>query len=360
MSFALLSFLLALPAAQGQVLYTSDFESDDGGFTPTQGFAWEHGTPVIGPGAAHSGTKCWGTGLTALPASGAHRLVTPEIDASDVPLANAVRVRWWQYIDTSTGHYLAAYATHAAGFNQLFGRRSIGGTPHVGWRRVEVILDRSFLAPDLQLEFYVTSATAQYFIDDVEVVALRLAQHVVEDFEAGTGGFTLGPGWTRGTPSMGCPFSPSAFSGQFCIGTAFTLCGYSNDADFALTSPVLDLSPYAGHSEIYLTWQATGYTEFGFDGVHHEISFDGGASWETTAGYLSSFGPYPGWNRFGIPVDPSATPSVRLRWRLVSDGLETEWGLLFDDFGIALPLSVRSKGARAAGPPTTGRTISGG
>jgi hypothetical protein len=51
---------------------------------------------------------------------------------------------------------------------------------------------------------------------------------------------------------------------------------------------------------------------------------------------------------------------VRLRWRLVSDGIETEWGLLFDDFGIALPLSVRSKGTRAAGPPTTGRTMSGG
>ncbi len=46
-------------------IYTTllDFEADNGGFTPQEYSYWEWGVPTSGPGAAHSGSKCWATVL---------------------------------------------------------------------------------------------------------------------------------------------------------------------------------------------------------------------------------------------------------------------------------------------------------
>lgn len=47
----------------GNPSYFSDFETDNGDLISDIG--WEWGAPTNGPGAAHSGTNCWGTLLTA-------------------------------------------------------------------------------------------------------------------------------------------------------------------------------------------------------------------------------------------------------------------------------------------------------
>jgi hypothetical protein len=43
------------------ILYQNDFEANNGGLTGTGD--WQYGVPTAGPGAAHSGTKLWATGL---------------------------------------------------------------------------------------------------------------------------------------------------------------------------------------------------------------------------------------------------------------------------------------------------------
>ena len=69
-------------SAHGQVLYSSDFEADDGGLIVTAGTDWEHGVPTSGPGVAHSGTQCWGTSLAGVPSTDLQGLALPVIDAS--------------------------------------------------------------------------------------------------------------------------------------------------------------------------------------------------------------------------------------------------------------------------------------
>ncbi len=58
----------AQPARAAEtVVYSEGFESTNGGYTPsgTANQEWEWGTPAVGvgPGAANSGIKCWGTDL---------------------------------------------------------------------------------------------------------------------------------------------------------------------------------------------------------------------------------------------------------------------------------------------------------
>jgi len=47
----------------GEVIYFTDLEIDNGGFTAGGTSTWQWGTPTSGPGSAHSGSKCWGTTL---------------------------------------------------------------------------------------------------------------------------------------------------------------------------------------------------------------------------------------------------------------------------------------------------------
>jgi len=56
--------IVEIAAPLPTVLYSSDFESDDGGFVVSgTNPSWEVGKPTSGPGAAHSGLVVWATNL---------------------------------------------------------------------------------------------------------------------------------------------------------------------------------------------------------------------------------------------------------------------------------------------------------
>ncbi|MBU1637146.1 immune inhibitor A, partial [bacterium] len=65
----------------GNPSYFSDFETDDGGWVSDNPDGWQWGTPTNGPGAAQSGTNCWGTVLAAdYPAGACYQLtLNPEM-----------------------------------------------------------------------------------------------------------------------------------------------------------------------------------------------------------------------------------------------------------------------------------------
>ena len=97
-----------------------------------------------------------------------------------------------------------------------------------------------------------------------------------QDFEASDGayvvsGFTT---WAYGTPSSGPGYPHSGVNLW-----ATNLTGeYVNNENGALTSPVFDLSPYAGRM-VLLKWWEWLDTESGYDYGRVEISPDDGATW---------------------------------------------------------------------------------
>jgi Zn-dependent metalloprotease len=68
--------------APGSNEFFSDFEADNGGFTPTPATGgWEWGTPTVSPSAAYSGVKCWATILAGNYVSSCNYILdTPPLD----------------------------------------------------------------------------------------------------------------------------------------------------------------------------------------------------------------------------------------------------------------------------------------
>jgi hypothetical protein len=81
----------ALNALTGYARYESDFETADGGWTPSSDSSWQWGVPdSVGPGKAHSGMKCWATRLGEHYQSSARwRLVSPPIFLGTFPVSRA-------------------------------------------------------------------------------------------------------------------------------------------------------------------------------------------------------------------------------------------------------------------------------
>ncbi|MGH9508855.1 MAG: carboxypeptidase regulatory-like domain-containing protein, partial [Terriglobales bacterium] len=154
-----------------------------------------------------------------------------------------------------------------------------------------------------------------------------------EDFEAGNGGYSVvgNTSWQYGTPTSG---PGGAFSGSKAWAT--NLSGnYNDNEDGYLTSPVIDLSAFAGQTPI-LVWQQWLQTEAGFDYGSVEASNDGGGSWTAVYGEVSGTEEIQ-WTQRRAILDPSfAVSGFRVRFRLRSDGFVVAPGFYVDDVGIAV------------------------
>ena len=87
------------------VLYSSDFESNDGGFVVSgTSSSWEVGKPTSGPGAAHSGLVVWATNLTGNYNNSEDSYITsPVIDLSANPtLAPTISFYHWMQSESNT------------------------------------------------------------------------------------------------------------------------------------------------------------------------------------------------------------------------------------------------------------------
>jgi gliding motility-associated-like protein len=106
----------------------------------------------------------------------------------------------------------------------------------------------------------------------------------LEDFEAGTGGWTAGGNasdWTWGKPSK--PVINSAASGTKCwITGGLTNSGYNNNENSTLTSPCYN---FTSLSTPYLRFKIFWETEKKYDGATLQYSLDGGSAWTTLGSY---------------------------------------------------------------------------
>lgn len=339
-------------SAQNPVLYFEDFESGDGGYTLiSPGLdTWEYAVPVGGPGAAHSGSFCWGTTLDGVLADSGS-IQSPPIDVSAAAGDSGLVVSWWQFIDDLPGYRLSAYVTSGANDQNLFGRwypvdadEPVG----TGWHRMRAYVGAEFTQAPFQILFH---AAGGYAIDDVMIERARLVPVEVEDFESGPGGFDAEQVWAVGK-SDNCPWGTyDPPSGENHWGTALPGCGYPPFAsNVDLLSRPVDLTPYQNRHEVYLHWMRSVYFE-GADGGLHAMSFDGGATWVDFGGRHwgadgSFFGTFVG---YGIPLDPTVADDVILRFRLESDSIESEYGMWIDDFTVSVPEDIPGSGANAPG-----------
>ena len=86
------------------IVYSEGFETTNGGYTHTGTLdQWEWGTPdssfTPGPGAAHAGTKCWGTNLDGhVPLNSDSYLTSPAIAIPALSAGEIARVRFFAWI----------------------------------------------------------------------------------------------------------------------------------------------------------------------------------------------------------------------------------------------------------------------
>ncbi len=174
-----LGLVLALPAGAQVTVYSSDFETNDGGWAGTGD--WEHGAvaPVPDrtgcfsqtgpfPTSGHSGANAWATNLDGCHSHSTTSNLTQTFDLSDV--SGNVQFCWWQFID-SGGNTFDMATFHVNG-TQLY--MSDGSSSNA---YEEVCMDLNAYAGqaavDVEFRFVTTASVSRagWYIDDVLLTA---------------------------------------------------------------------------------------------------------------------------------------------------------------------------------------------
>jgi uncharacterized repeat protein (TIGR01451 family) len=152
---------------------------------------------------------------------------------------------------------------------------------------------------------------------------------LVDDMESGVGVWTHGGSydeWELGTPMYG---PPGAHSGSNCWGTDLDST-YSNNCDQWLMSSAIDLSSARNVNLSFYIWYGT---ESCCDPGYVEISRDNGITWTILKTYR---GEGADWSHENFDISGyTGNSSVRIRFRLTSDGSVTCAGLYIDDVVVS-------------------------
>lgn len=183
-----------LPNGTPRTIFSTDFESDDGGFTHSGTLdEWEWGAPTAAPIATASrGVNAWKTDLDATyEANSSQDLFSPEIDLTDVT-SGAVLLEWAMKFQIESAQFDYAFVEvqevgGAAGTRRVWewlGPDMIAniGNPTVpiqvaaGWGRYRVLVN-DFFGTRIRLRFHLQSDTSVHrsglAIDDVSVTAFE-------------------------------------------------------------------------------------------------------------------------------------------------------------------------------------------
>jgi subtilisin-like proprotein convertase family protein len=185
----------SLPSPNETVVYQSDFEANDGGFTHS-GTAdeWQRGLPSAAPiTTCASGVNCWKTDLAATPdVSSIQDLLSPNINLT-AQKGKAIKLNWSHKYGMESAsfenYFVEVREVGGAGLSKIVYRHLDGsmqgfvGNPTItllataGWGKQEVDISE-FGGKNVEVRFHVdTDTTVQYpgvGIDDVKVSASAL------------------------------------------------------------------------------------------------------------------------------------------------------------------------------------------
>jgi len=157
-----------------EIVYSQGFESNNGGFTTDGTGEWEWGTPTnVGPPAANSGTKCWGTDLDDyLNESADGSMYSPAIPVRALVANEVARIRFYAYVnftgEYSRGEFFVSnngqsWTSLAQFFEDMSG----------GWRKYEFDVS-DFAGNNIYLRFKVFENDGYtdhpgFYIDDIAI-----------------------------------------------------------------------------------------------------------------------------------------------------------------------------------------------
>ncbi|MGB4595257.1 MAG: Ig-like domain-containing protein [Anaerolineaceae bacterium] len=175
--------IMEVPIPPPTTVFTSDFESDNAGFTvsikddtiteapPT--WAWGAPSATPGPGAAHSGTNLWATNLTGSYSALERSLLTSPIIDLSANAGLAPTISFWHWMDSESINYDwgAVEVSKDGGTTWTTAWEKFGDV--LTWTKKSLTLDSSYAVSNFQFRFYLrTDSSGQYpgwYIDDVSV-----------------------------------------------------------------------------------------------------------------------------------------------------------------------------------------------
>ncbi|MDZ4183025.1 MAG: immune inhibitor A, partial [Candidatus Cloacimonadaceae bacterium] len=223
----------------GEMGMHSNFENDNGGFTPLNGWSW--GTPSQIP--AHSGSKLWATALTGQYANGAnYKLTTPLIsigtgadlsfwhqlncqsnfDGGNVSVSINGGASWIVISPSSGGTYA----------NTIYSMNEPGFTGNIGaWTLVTFDLS-PFANSEILIRWHFTSDGSisgyGWFIDDVMVSGFAVRSGVI------SGEVTLSDGGDPSAATVAAPFEDTMLVTRPDSGGTYSI--YLPDGSYSLTA----------------------------------------------------------------------------------------------------------------------------
>ena len=198
-----------VPGPNETTIYSSDFETGDGGFTHSgTGDEWERGTPAFPPvTTAHSGANAWETDLDNTYENSTNAdLISPPIDLTGVN--GRITLSWWHKFHVESASFdrywvevrqVGAPATArrlfdwtGASMNRTMGSPSVTVQQSVGWGQVQADVT-DFAGDMIEIVYHLgTDPSVQYTgiaVDDVLVTSCdRLAGAAAEALAVDAGG----------------------------------------------------------------------------------------------------------------------------------------------------------------------------
>ncbi|HNZ01878.1 MAG TPA: S8 family serine peptidase, partial [Anaerolineaceae bacterium] len=172
--------IIAAPVPPPTTVWSSNFDTDNGGFTVsgTTSFAW--GAPTSGPGAPYSAPNVWATNLAGnYNSSESGWITSPVIDLSaHAGLAPTISFWHWNDIESTSFDWGAVEVTRDGGTTWTDVSGKIGDVSP--WSPKSIQLDPTYAVSNFQFRFYFRSDSsvnyAGWYIDDV---AVSVAEEVV-------------------------------------------------------------------------------------------------------------------------------------------------------------------------------------
>ncbi len=320
-----------------------DFEGSNQGFISSgTNSSWAWGDFTSGPNAGHSGTK----GIATNPAGNYNAselsyMTSAPINLTAAGTSNSVIEFWqWRHIESATFDNGTVEVTKNGGTTWTAVYGPMGGVTDTAYNKVQIVLDPSYNVSNFQMRFKFKSDTSvQYegwYIDDIGFYTFTVppaTQVFSTNFDADNGGFVASgtnSTWAWGAPTSGpnTPYSPPNV-------WATNLAGYYNNSEESyITSPVIDLSAYAGNapSISFAHWYSSESNTYDYGSV--EASKDGGTTWVPI---LQKFGTSVSpWAIRTLPLDPSyAVSNFKLRFHFHSDSsVNSYYGWYIDDVRV--------------------------
>ena len=165
--------VVSIPVPPPTTVFSTNFDSGNGGFTVSGTTSWAWGAPTSGPGAPHSAPNVWATNLSGNYNSNESGWITsPVIDLSSyVGLAPNISFWHWNDVESVSFDWGAVEATKDGGATWQDVSGKIGD--QAPWAPKAYQIDPSYAVSTFQFRFFFRSdSSVQYaglYIDDVAV-----------------------------------------------------------------------------------------------------------------------------------------------------------------------------------------------